>query len=153
MKYYSVILFSILFSFSAKSQFAEKDSLLQLIQSAVHDSIKSDALNEFAFYMFDYNVDSSILLAHEARRKAINAGNIRQQARAIKNIGISYDILGKTDSAILFLNEALVLAKQNNLHPSQANILTDIANAWYAAGSYELALRLIRQILIFHPQD
>jgi two-component system, sensor histidine kinase PdtaS len=141
VKYYSVILFSLLFSFSAKSQFAEKDSLLQLIQSAVHDSIKSDALNEFAFYMFDYNVDSSILLANEAKRKAINAGNVRQQARAIKNIGISYDILGKTDSAILFLNEALALAKQNNLHPSQANILTDIANAWYAAGSYELALR------------
>ncbi len=130
-----------MFSFTAQSQFAEKDSLLQVINSSAPDSVKSDALNEFAFFMFDYNVDSSIILANLAREKAVKAGNVRQQARAIKNIGISYDIKGKTDSAILFLNEALALAKQNSLHPSQANILTDIANAWYAAGSYELALR------------
>ena len=128
-------------SFSARSQFAEKDSLVAILSSPVHDSIKSDALNELAFYMFDYNVDSSILLAGQAKKMAISAGNVRQQARAIKNIGISYDIKGKTDSAIFYLNQALGLAKQHNLHPSQANILTDIANAYYAAGSYELALR------------
>ena len=116
-----------MFSFTAQSQFAEKDSLLQVINSSAPDSVKSDALNEFAFFMFDYNVDSSIILANLAREKAVKAGNVRQQARAIKNIGISYDIKGKTDSAILFLNEALALAKQNSLHPSQANILTDIA--------------------------
>lgn len=91
--------------------------------------------------MFDYNVDSSILLANQARQLALKAGNVRQEARAIKNLGISYDIKGKTDSAILYLNLALTLAKQHDLHPSQANILTDIANAYYAAGSYELALR------------
>lgn len=115
--------------------------MLKIYTSNAHDSIKSDALNEFAFYMFDYNVDSSIILANQARQLAIKANNIRQQARAIKNIGISYDIKGKTDSAIFFLNQALSLSKQFNLHPSQANILTDIANAYYAAGSYELALR------------
>lgn len=141
MKYYFIILFYCLFPHSAISQFAEKDSLLQVISSSAPDSVKSDALNEFAFYMFDYNVDSSILLAYGAKELALKAGNVRQQARAIKNIGISYDIKGKTDSAILFLSEALALAKRHNLHPSQANILTDIANAWYAAGSYELALR------------
>ena len=127
MKEYFVILFSFLFSFTAQSQFAEKDSLLQVINSSAPDSVKSDALNEFAFFMFDYNVDSSIILANLAREKAVKAGNVRQQARAIKNIGISYDIKGKTDSAILFLNEALALAKQNSLHPSQANILTDLS--------------------------
>lgn len=141
MKYFSIILFYCLFSLQAFCQFAEKDSLLKICSSNVHDSVKSDALNELAFYMFDYNVDSSILFANQARELAIKAGNVRQQARAIKNIGISYDIKGKTDSAIFFLNQALSLAKRFNLHPSHANILTDIANAYYAAGSYELALR------------
>ncbi|MFZ1452527.1 MAG: tetratricopeptide repeat protein, partial [Ferruginibacter sp.] len=141
MKYFSAILFSCVFSLQAICQFAEKDSLLKICTSNAHDSIKSDALNELAFYMFDYNVDSSILFANQARELAIKAGNVRQQARAIKNIGISYDIKGKTDSAIFFLNQALSLAKQFDLHPSHANILTDIANAYYAAGSYELALR------------
>ncbi len=129
------------FGLQSFCQFAEKDSLLHICSSTAHDSVKSDALNELAFYMFDYNVDSSILFAYRARELAIRSGNVRQQARAIKNIGISYDIKGKTDSAIFFLNQALSLAKQFNLHPSQANILTDIANAYYAAGSYELALR------------
>ena len=141
MKKISIILFSTFLSLQGLCQFAEKDSLLGIVSSNVHDSIKSDALNEFAFYMFDYNVDSSILLANQARQLALKAGNVRQEARAIKNLGISYDIKGKTDSAILYLNLALTLARQYSLHPSQANILTDIANAYYAAGSYELALR------------
>jgi tetratricopeptide (TPR) repeat protein len=110
----------------------------KVINSAAHDSIKSDALNEFAFYMFDYNVDSSVLLAKQAEEKAVKAGNVRQQARAFKNCGISYDIKGKTDSALLFFDKALALAK-HQLHPTIANIITDVANAYYAAGNYELA--------------
>jgi len=112
-----------------------------VIKSAAHDSIKSDALNEFAFYMFDYNVDSSVILAKQAEEKAVKAGSIRQLARAFKNSGISYDIKGKTDSALLFFEKALALAKQHQLHPTLANIITDVANAYYAAGNYELALR------------
>ena len=92
MKYISTILLCSLFSLQALCQFAEKDSLLKIVTSNAHDSVKSDALNELAFYMFDYNVDSSILFATRARQLAVKAGNIRQQARAIKNIGISYDI-------------------------------------------------------------
>ncbi|MCX6317092.1 MAG: tetratricopeptide repeat protein [Bacteroidetes bacterium] len=136
-----ILLGCLSFSSPAKSQENEKDSLLLVISSSVPDSVKSDALNELAFYMFDYNVDSSVLLATQARKMAIKAGSVRQEARAIKNIGICYDIWGKTDSAILYLTEALVLARKHQLHPSQANILTDIGNAWYAAGIYELALR------------
>ncbi|MFZ1784956.1 MAG: tetratricopeptide repeat protein [Ferruginibacter sp.] len=141
MKYLLAILLTSLFPFLAICQFAEKDSLLKVASSAVHDSVKSDALNELAFYMFDYNVDSSILFANRAGQMAVQSGSIRQEARAIKNLGISYDIKGKTDSAILYLNQALAITKEYNLHPTQANILTDIANAYYAAGSYELALR------------
>lgn len=124
-----------------RAQVAEKDSLLQLLRSPAHDSVRSDALNELAFFMFDYNVDSSIVLADQALQLAKQVNNLRQQARALKNIGISYDIKGKTDSALFFLNMALVIAVNNNFHPSQANILTDIANAYYAAGNYELAIR------------
>ncbi len=125
----------------ATSQFAEKDSLLRIINSSSPDSLRSDALNEFAFYMFDYNVDSSIILAKEAERIALQSNNKRQEARALKNIGISFDIKGKTDSALLYFDQALLIARNNQLHPTLANIITDIANAWYAAGNYELALR------------
>lgn len=115
--------------------------MLRIINSSSPDSLKSDALNEFAFYMFDYNVDSSIILAREAEQLALKAGNSRQQARALKNIGISFDIKGKTDSALLYFDQALLIARNKQLHPTLANIITDIANAWYAAGNYELALR------------
>jgi tetratricopeptide (TPR) repeat protein len=80
-------------------------------------------------------------LAKQAEEKAVKAGSIRQLARAFKNSGISYDIKGKTDSALLFFEKALALAKQHQLHPTLANIITDVANAYYAAGNYELALR------------
>ncbi len=126
---------------TANGQLSEKDSLLQLLRTPLHDSVRSDVLNELAFYMFDYNVDSSIVLAGQAHQLAIQAGNLRQQARALKNTGISYDIKGNTDSAVFFLNKALSIAVANDFHPSQANILTDIANAFYAAGNYELAIR------------
>ena len=136
-----LILFSFTACISANAQQSEKDSLEKLLSSAIPDSVRSDALNELAFYMFDYNVDSSIQLANQAKEYAAKANNLRQEARSLKNIGISYDIKGKTDSAIYFLNMALDIAKKNNIHPSHANILTDIANAYYAAGNYELALR------------
>lgn len=112
-----------------------------MINSAAHDSIKSDALNEFAFYMFDYNVDSSIILAKQAEEIALSIGNHQQLSRAFKNIGISYDIKGKTDSALLYLDKALKIATEFQIHPTLANIITDIANAYYASGNYELALR------------
>lgn len=141
MKYYFSILFILATAISSRAQFAEKDSLVNVIKNTSEDSVRSDALNEFAFYMFDYNVDSSILLANQAEAIAVRIGNIRQQARALKNLGISYDIKGKTDSALLYLDKALQLAQQNQLHPTLANIITDIANAYYAAGIFELSLR------------
>jgi hypothetical protein len=76
------MLFSNVFAVCRK-RFADK-----VIKSAAHDSIKSDALNEFAFYMFDYNVDSSVLLAKQAEEKAVKAGSIRQLARAFKNTSL-----------------------------------------------------------------
>ncbi|MBK6826318.1 MAG: hypothetical protein IPG86_05390 [Chitinophagaceae bacterium] len=69
--------------------------MLRIINSSSPDSLRSDALNEFAFYMFDYNVDSSIILAKEAERIALQSNNKRQEARALKNIGISFDIKGR----------------------------------------------------------
>ena len=138
----TILLFVILVGCKySHAQISEKDSLLQLLRSPAHDSVRSDALNELAFFMFDYNVDSSIVLANQALQLARHTNNLRQQARALKNIGISYDIKGNTDSAVFFLNRALAIALENNFHPSQANILTDIANAYYAAGNYELAIR------------
>lgn len=87
------------------------------------------------------NYDSSIYFAKQAAALAYQINSFEQMATANQYIGESYMRLHVRDSALKYLNRALVISKQNGLSGFEAGAYNSLANVDLNSNQYERALK------------
>lgn len=140
-KYCFLLSFCLVGAMNVKGQLAENDSLLQVYKTAVHDSVKINALNSLAVFYYETYPDSTLFYAKEAFIIAVKNKNLQKQAQVLQTIGVAYDYKGNLDSCLYYLGKSLEIYKSLNLPEKQSHVISDIALAWFYRGNYELAIR------------
>jgi two-component sensor histidine kinase len=126
---------------NVKGQLAENDSLLHVYKTAVHDSVKINALNSLAVFYYETYPDSTLFYAKEAFTIAVKNKNLQKQAQVLQTIGVAFDYKGNLDSCLHYLGKSLEIYESLKLPEKQSHVIADIALAWHYRGNYELAIR------------
>lgn len=140
-EYCFLLSFCLAGAMNVKGQQAENDSLLNVYKTAVHDSVKINALNSLAVFYYETYPDSTLFYANEAFIIAVKNKNLQKQAQVLQTIGVAYDYKGNLDSCLYYLGKSLEIYESLKLPEKQAHVIADIALAWFYSGNYELAIR------------
>lgn len=125
----------------AGAQHAVKDSLGQIIRNAsTPDTARILALTEFSYLLRSENVDSTLLLAQQARLQARALNFLKGEGRALRLIGIYHKQIGENDQAMAYFDSALVLASKSNDRVGTASVKLNIGLVYQEAGNYQKAL-------------
>ncbi len=106
-EYCFLLSFCLAGAMNVKGQMAENDSLLHVYKTAVHDSVKINALNSLAVFYYDTYPDSTLFYAKEAFSIAVKNKNLQKQAQVLQTIGVAYDYKGNLDSCLHYLGKSL----------------------------------------------
>jgi signal transduction histidine kinase len=134
------------------SAFSQSDLLDRMKRElpSITDSVKyTDALNRIGMLFYEQNADSTLYYAGKAREIAIRHRYARGVADATNIFGIYFDIIGNTQLALRYYNEAhsqyAALGDSSNM----VQTLMNIASVYYvrdlhdkAIANYEAALRM-----------
>ena len=128
---------------TAFSLFANTDSLLLELKNidSQNISLRTDLLTELSWQYRRKSADSTVYYARQALIAASDAGLKVKEAAALKNLGIGYDILGKSDSAFHYMGLALTTAKELNDKVLIGRNLNNLGFAHQRRGHYEVALK------------
>lgn len=117
------------------------DSLVKIVNSNLHDTLRIDAGKKLGQYYLESDPVKSLAYFFPALDLAKKSGNHFQEALVLENIGVAYDYKDDMDSCLHYLNLAARYFNSHNMPVDQSHVLNDIAAAWYLRGNYELALR------------
>ncbi len=143
MKHFFSGLALLFFAFTATAN--ETDSLKNLLQANLHDTVKFTLRNQLFRQLIYQNTDSAFyflsrqapLLRRQDFMQAISPVSIIDY---YNNLGIYYKTIGKTDSAIANYNKGYTLAQEAGEQSRAAIALNNIANIYYLKGDYNISL-------------
>ena len=131
--------------------FAESkaDSLYFLWQDDTqHDTIRFKYMKKFIWdnYLFS-NPDTACVLGYEQLAYAVKRKNISMQSDAYNTIGISWYFRSEFDSALVYYNRGLDLAKSSGQLKSISPLLNNIGTIEQTRGNYNVSIDHYRQSL------
>ena len=102
---------------------------------------KVDSLFQLSNSLLDDQPDKAAGYAREALAEAERINDSLSTARALLLLGVCYDNTGNLDSCLYFFNRAEGLYRGLKNDEKLSNVISARANAYYARGNFELALR------------
>jgi signal transduction histidine kinase len=125
----------------ALSQVKYIDSLTQLLnQRKEKDSTYINLLNEIALTYWSISADSVLSLSKRSLSLARNAGYLKGQAEATKNIGVACWGKGDYTQALRYYQEAIPLAEKSRYWKGLSGCYNNIAILYVNQGKYMEAL-------------
>ena len=142
IKWHKIVLFFIL-TFSVGNSFSQDegkiDSVLQIINTSKHDSVRIIQYNLLSAYIRNKDANRAI----EFARKSLKASNTCDCPKYLANprdaMGLSFQMLSQYDSAIFYYNEALRIRKGLKDSVGIGTSLNDIGVGYYYQANYEKA--------------
>ncbi len=145
-----ILILSIIFGVvKGHSQLAQDDSLMNLIKSDLHDTIKmSRALEKLYAAPYDrlhYYNNIYLNLAKQALLKPnvplkLAYDCVKGIASAYHNKGVFYTFDAKLDSSVLALKKSIQLFEFLNEETEKPQVMVALANVYLQQGNYEVAL-------------
>lgn len=117
------------------------DSLLKVADTTRADTIRLDAWQELGFYYMESEPVKGVAYGLQMVQLASKIKDTARVAFGYQLLGISYDYKNDLDSCLYFLRRADTIFTAMNRPDRRANIISDIALAYYLRGNYELSLR------------
>ncbi|MFD2726687.1 tetratricopeptide repeat-containing sensor histidine kinase [Hyunsoonleella rubra] len=114
------------------------DSLKLQLSEKQSDTTEVQVLNDLAYYYAFQNLDSSIVYGKQGLVKASRIGSYKGKARANLYLGNAFIHSNQYDSAHYYLNDALKIAKANEVN--QSAIYSSFGMLHKAEGNYEKAI-------------
>ena len=148
LKFKILICFGMLAITSLGVRATETDSLLALLDTEIHDSIKIDALGELSKSMFGSEPDQAIEYATQGTQLAKKINDSERLGNALKNVGLGYYYMG--DFVEVLENWEASLSAYESIGHAQgiSNLLSNIGAVYYTTGdntkAIEYYLRALR---------
>jgi tetratricopeptide (TPR) repeat protein len=135
---------------------------LVLAQSSRIDSLKaknksandSELLNKISDAYIGLNPDSAEVYAYKALDLSRKQKNIKQEAEALKNLGMAVSKKGEDDEAIKIFQEGVAICKTSGEKSVEGDIYRLWGNAFYHQARYDSALtKYLTALTIFREID
>ena len=137
LKHLFFVVLGIFFSIKTYSQdFAAIDSLLKIVNSNVHDTIRANELNEIAWEWRRYNLDSAVHYAEQAKNISIKAQYQKGESTALTRIGQANEYHGKLNDAISAYRAAYMLDSISSYAFGMARATSQIASIYSRKGNF-----------------
>ena len=136
----SVFLFLGLFWLLPQVYFAQDlaviDSLVKIVNSDVHDTIRANELNELAWEWRKYNRDTALNYAQQARNISKKANYNKGESTALTRIGQINEYHGKMDEALIAYQSAYEIDSLASYAFGMARATSQIASIYMQRGDY-----------------
>lgn len=139
--------FSFIFCFYVRAFSNEVDSLKKVLSTDINDTKRVDVLNSLSKALSHTNLDSSILIANEAKKLAEKVDYKPGLALAWKNIGMGFYLLGKHKEAVINWQQAEAMYKAVGDKKGVANMLSNQGAVYFEEGDDAKALEMHLQSL------
>ena len=124
-------------SFSQKNTAA--DSLQQLLRSAT-DTTRARLLNNLAFTYLNQSPDKMLATSFEALALAKKLNDTINQARALANIGVSYEVKSDFKTALSYYKQCLALIQPERNPKLGTALYMNFANVYVSSGENEKSI-------------
>ncbi|MBR07153.1 MAG: hypothetical protein CMP48_05655 [Rickettsiales bacterium] len=141
----------ILFSFSAKSQTMNWDSLERHINSKV-DTAKIEALYLSAYNLSSNFPDSALVLGNKALSQSLDLEYLRGIAESHNNIGTVFRTLSQYDSGESHYKKAIIFYKELRDEKGEGTALNNLGFLEQERGNYETASAYLLQSMQINEQ-
>ncbi len=122
---------------------SKQDSLLNIFKTTEVDSIKIKILYKLSSMNMSANPEQALIYTWQAIHLGEEKNIEKFKADLYYNLGVCYNFLGKSDSALILLNQCFELAlKEKNL-PTQVSALSLIGNINTNDAKYEEAATIL----------
>lgn len=132
--------------------FWKVDSLKQLINSNVHDTIKIDANIMIAAEYMNTSLNLSIKFCESAKELAQKSNNKKYLIEALGWLAYLHEQNGNIPIAIQYNTQALTLAQNAGLLKQQSTILNNLAAIYKDQGNFDKAYKVHQQSLKIKKQ-
>lgn len=133
---------------------SKADSLLSCIEKNSHDTSSYKALDKIINSLYYDDTELAKSYAVKALVFANEGKNYQAASNALLNIGIVYDLLAKYDSALIYYNSALELAKKNQLDKLKGDIYNNFSITHAVLGNLEEAISYaLKALAIFEKTN
>ena len=119
----------------------QADSLISQLPVGIGPKEKADTLNQLGFGLIFTDPIEARLVFNEAIKAAENSGYVKGEAVALKNKGISHDVQGNSNQAVIFYQESLVLLESLNDTLGISRIKNNLGIAYKNLNDLETARR------------
>lgn len=143
-----ILWFSILSFSTALTQTQLIDSLVNQLVNAREDTMKVRMLNHLAFAFYRINPDTTVELASAGLELARKLDFISGQGIALQRIGLGYNSLGKSDLAIDFYEQSLVVLRASGDSINVSATLRNLGSAFYGQARFDDAFEVFQQALV-----
>ncbi|MCK9204738.1 MAG: sensor histidine kinase [Bacteroidales bacterium] len=139
---FTLVIFSNILSIDGYAKVASpvRDSLLNLLNTSKGEK-KVDVLNDICWSYVFTDTRKARDYGNAALSMAITINYTRGKSIANNRIGVTYDILSKYDSALIYYHKALVFSKETNDPKLIASNLSNIGLAHWHIGNNNDALK------------
>jgi two-component system, sensor histidine kinase PdtaS len=135
---YKTLTIFILLQGASGSLFSQRgDSILRLAD----DTVKLSLLKKEAIAISEDDPDYALLLASAGIDLAKKLNQPVAEGECYKAAGVAYDVKGRLDSCLYFLEAAKKVFTRQQQPTLLANTISDIGLAYYLRGIYEVSLR------------
>lgn len=146
MKHYCIKIFFLLgmplfFCFPVHAQLTYEDSLKNLLQQTIHDTLRVKYLLYFADRSDENNRSGARLLIDSAGRVAARSKSKLWQLNVLASKGLLYHNLGISDSAFLLYNQVLAYENDSLFQIPVARVWGNLVNYYRQIGDLKKALR------------
>ncbi|WP_454803535.1 ATP-binding protein [Mucilaginibacter phyllosphaerae] len=127
-------------TFVCRAQLPEMKNIYATLPQ-IKDSLRYvDALNRLAMLLYEKNIDSTFLLAKQAREISNRLQYAKGKADALNNLGVVYDIKGNLQLGLRYYNEAYKSYTLLKDTANRAQARMNIAQLYQESGKNEKAV-------------
>ena len=119
------------------------DSLHQQLTSVASDTGRIDLMNEIARAYLSSNPDTALVLAQEAKNRAVEASYLTGHAEALRIAGIAFDNKGEFEKALENFSRSRELFQKAHNPSGVAKCYNDIGIILYEQSRYDSALKCL----------
>ena len=138
---YGITVFFVMIFLASFSQVAGQiDSLQRILNNAKEDTVKVELLNALAASYLNRNAQQAVFYANKSHDLALQLHDKAGVARALNNLGMAYENMGKYDIAMQKYFESLKIKEEIGNIPGLVSTYNNIGLIYDIEGNFDEAL-------------